>query len=125
MAADGLRILLAGESNASGILVLKGIRAYALSSYEEDQAPLVNALISQGHKVDFIRNHEATLNFPSRLEALTAYNVVILSDIGADTLLLHPDTFQRSRITPNRLGLLADYVNGGGGLLMVGGYMSF
>src|SRR5437867_3181097 len=114
MAQDGLSVLLAGESNASASLVLKGSRAYAMSSYEEAQAPIRNALESQGHKVHYIRNHEATLSFPSSLKSLTAYDVVILSDIGSDTLLLHPDTFVRSRITPNRLGLLADYVRGGG-----------
>jgi uncharacterized membrane protein len=121
----GLSILLAGETNATASLILKGFRAYALSGYEEDQAPLENALVSEGHRVTFLRNHEATIKFPSSLEALDEYDVVILSDIGADTLLLHPDTFQRSQITPTRLGLLADFVRGGGGLLMVGGYMSF
>ncbi len=37
-----------------------------------------------------------------------------LSDIGANTLLLHPDTWLKSRRTANRLTLLHDYVAGGG-----------
>ena len=51
--------------------------------------------------------------------------MVLLSDIGANTLLLHPDTFDRSLPMPNRLALLRDYVQGGGGLIMIGGYLTF
>ncbi|MEM8664221.1 MAG: glutamine amidotransferase, partial [Pseudomonadota bacterium] len=62
---------------------------------------------------------------PSSAEALSAYDVVILSDIGANTLLMPDKTFARSEISANRLSLIADYVRGGGGLLMVGGYLTF
>ncbi len=50
---------------------------------------------------------------------------MVLSDIGADTLLLHPDTFVRGKRTPNRLAVIDEWVHAGGALLMVGGYMSF
>jgi uncharacterized membrane protein len=56
---------------------------------------------------------------------LERFDAVILSDIGADTLLLHPDTFDRGQRTVDRLRLLVDYTAAGHGLLMVGGYMSF
>lgn len=75
--------------------------------------------------VDHIENHEATEHFPRSRDELNAYDVVILSDIPADSLLLHPDTFVRGQRTPNRLNELADWVDAGGGFLMVGGYMSF
>jgi uncharacterized membrane protein len=64
-------------------------------------------------------------DFPTNREALARYDVVVLSDIGADSLLLHPDTFLRGRRTPNRLRLIAEWVEAGGGFLMVGGYYSF
>jgi uncharacterized membrane protein len=70
-------------------------------------------------------SHVAATKFPVELEALLAYNVVMLSDIGANTLLLHPDTFNKSRPMNNRLKLLRDYTANGGGLIMVGGYMTF
>ena len=56
---------------------------------------------------------------------MKAYDVVVLSDIGANTLLLPDRTFVRSERTPNRLELLANFVREGGGLLMVGGYLTF
>lgn len=125
MAHKNLSILIAGESCAVTNLILKGSRAYMTGTYEEGQKPIVNALLSKGHDVTYMRNHDATLSFPSSQEELRTYDVVILSDIGADTLLLHPDTVLRSKVTPNRLTLLEEYVRGGGGLLMIGGYMSF
>jgi uncharacterized membrane protein len=57
--------------------------------------------------------------------ALEPYSCVMLSDIGANTLLLHPDTFTKSKVLPNRLHAIRDYVANGGGLVMVGGYLTF
>ena len=48
-----------------------------------------------------------------------------LSDIGSNTFLLQNDTFYQLRIKPNALELIKEYVNNGGGLLMIGGYLSF
>ncbi|MEJ7742453.1 MAG: glutamine amidotransferase [Nocardioidaceae bacterium] len=78
---------------------------------------------TKGWDVDHIPNHLATENFPTTPEALDHYDVVILSDIGADTLLLHPDTFVRGQRTPNRLAVIDDWVRSGGGFLMIGGYI--
>jgi uncharacterized membrane protein len=70
-------------------------------------------------------NHLVPERFPNTQERLSDYDVVILSDIGADTFLLHPDTLLRSQRRPNALKTIADYVASGGGLLMIGGFMSF
>jgi uncharacterized membrane protein len=70
-------------------------------------------------------SHDAQTHFPSTPEALREWDAVILSDIGANTLLLHPDPWIKSQRTPNRLKLLRDYVADGGGLMMIGGYLSF
>ena len=58
------------------------------------------------------------------MEELKQYDLVILSDIGANTLLLPGATFNRSEKMPNRCNLIRDYVNDGGALLMVGGYLT-
>jgi uncharacterized membrane protein len=69
--------------------------------------------------------HAAATDFPLTLEALRQWDAIILSDIGANTLLLHPDTWLKSRRTANRLTLIHDYVAAGGALMMIGGYYSF
>ena len=69
--------------------------------------------------------HEAAEGFPFAMEGLARYDAIILSDIGANTLLLPPAVWLQSRTVPNRLKLIRDYVEAGGGLLMAGGYSSF
>ena len=49
----------------------------------------------------------------------------MLSDIGADTILMPTETFSESKKYPNRCQLIKDYVLKGGALLMIGGYMTF
>ena len=78
-----------------------------------------------GWNVVHLPNHLANEQFPAPPKILAAYDLIILSDIGANTILLHPDTFVKSVVLPNRLQELHDYVAAGGGLVMVGGYLTF
>ena len=59
------------------------------------------------------------------MDEIKKYDVIILSDVGSDTLLLHPDVLEKSKKRVKRLKLIHDFVEQGGGLLMVGGWMSF
>lgn len=120
-----LQILLAGESWETFSIHQKGFDFFTTAFYYEGGGPLRAALEGAGHTVEYMPSHIAATRFPTELAALRAFDVVMLSDIGANTLLLHPDTFERSRPMPNRLTLLREYVRAGGGLIMVGGYMTF
>jgi len=118
-------ILIAGESWITHSVHLKGFDSFTTTSYHEGAGWLREALHGGGFAVEFLPNHLAPTEFPTHLDGLRRYGAILLSDIGANTLLLHPDTFERSVSTPNRLALLRDYVAEGGGLIMIGGYMSF
>jgi uncharacterized membrane protein len=119
------RILIAGESWVTHSIHQKGFDSFTTTEYVEGVGPLRAALEAGGWTVEHQPAHVATRNFPATAEALAAYSCVILSDVGANTLLLHPDTFVRSRPLPNRLDAIRDYVRLGGGLVMVGGYLTF
>jgi uncharacterized membrane protein len=120
-----LRILIAGESWETLSFHQKGFDVFTTTFYYEGAGPLRAALESAGHTIDYQPSHIAATKFPTDLASLQAFDAVLLSDIGTNTLLLHPDTFERSRPMPNRLTLLREYVAAGGGLIMVGGYMTF
>lgn len=119
------RVLIAGESWVTHSIHVKGFDTFTTSAYEEGVGWLRTALERAGHAVRFMPNHEANAGFPTSAAELAAYDLVILSDVGSNTLLLHPETFVASKSFPNRLVLLRDFVRDGGGLLMVGGYLSF
>jgi uncharacterized membrane protein len=123
--ANRKRILLAGESWVMHTIHQKGFDTFTTTSYGEGHRWLQAGLEAGGFTVDHLPNHLAPDRFPTTAEGLAAYDVVMLSDIGTNTLLLSPDTFERSRTMPNRLHLIRDYVAGGGGLVMIGGYLTF
>jgi uncharacterized membrane protein len=120
-----VKVLLAGESWVSTATHAKGFDQFASITFHLGAEPLVAALGSTDFDVRYMPSHEAQRDFPQTMEGLSAYDVLILSDIGSNTLLLHPDTWVRSQRTPNRLKLIREYVRAGGGLLMAGGYYSF
>ena len=121
----GKNILIAGESWQSTTIHTKGFDSFITSHYFEGVKWLQDALTEGGHAVHFMQNHIAPTQVPFTLEELMKYDVVMLSDIGSNTLLLSQDTFLSSKPVPNRCDLLRDYVLAGGGLCMVGGYMTF
>lgn len=119
------RVLLAGESWSTTSVHTKGFDSFTTTAYEEGAADFIAALKRGGHTVVFQPNHIAATQFPMTLEELGEFDVVVLSDIGANTLLLPPQVFSQGKTMPNRLELLAEWTRAGGSLLMVGGYLSF
>ena len=104
---------------------VKGFNSFLSSKYETGLGWIDKAIEKAGYEFVYMPNHIANDHFPFTLEELNEYSCIILSDVGADTLLIPSATFGTSKILPNRCQLLKDYVLGGGGLLMIGGYLTF
>jgi uncharacterized membrane protein len=119
------KVLLAGESWVSTATHIKGFDQFATVTCHTGSDELLKAMADSAYDITFMPAHQAQRDFPQTVEGLRAYDAVILSDLGSNTLLLHPDTWIHSRPTPNRLKALRDYVEQGGALLMFGGYYSF
>ena len=103
---------------------VKGFDSFYTSVYETGEKWLKNALEEAGYEVEFMPNHIAAEKFPYTVEELREYDCVILSDIGANTLLLPAETFTKSIKKPDRAKVIRDYVLEGGALLMGGGYLN-
>lgn len=119
------KILLAGESWTTQATHIKGFDQFPTVTFHLGATGFLEALKDLPFDFTYMPCHEAQNDFPATVEGLNEYDAVILSDIGANTLLLHPDTWIHSKRTPNRLFALRDYVAQGGGLAMIGGYLSF
>lgn len=123
--SERVKVLLAGESWLSSSTHYKGWDYFVSASFHTGVEPLMHVLADSPFELTYMPGHEAAAAFPVTAEALAPYRVVILSDLGANTLLLPPSVFLEGRPAPNRLKLIREHVRQGNGLLMIGGYYSF
>lgn len=119
------KILLVGESWVSSATHYKGFDQFGSVTFHLGAEPLVQALKDSDFDLTYMPAHEAVTKFPFDAGGLSEYRAIILSDIGANSLLLPPDVWLHGRRVPNRLKLIREWVAAGRGLLMVGGYFSF
>lgn len=119
------KVLLVGESWVSSATHYKGFDQFGSVTFHLGAEPLVKALEDSEFALTYMTAHEAVEKFPYEMAGLDAYDAIILSDIGSNSLLLPPDVWLHSRTVPNRLKLIKAWVEKGGGLLMAGGYFSF
>ncbi|EDS4737744.1 cytoplasmic protein [Salmonella enterica subsp. enterica] len=120
-----MKILFIGESWHIHMIHSKGFDSFTSSKYEEGAEYLLSCLRSKGIQIDYMPAHIVQTNFPDTLDDLLIYDAIVISDIGSNTFLLQNKTFYNMNIIPNALSLIQEYVSQGGGLLMIGGYLSF
>ena len=120
-----IKLLLVGESWVSAASHFKGFDQFGSVTFHTGADRFVEGMGKAGIEVTYMKAHEAAEGFPFRQEKLDAYDVVMLSDVGANTLLLPPDVWLRGQRVPNRLKMIESWVRDGGGLIMIGGYMTF
>ena len=119
------KVLLVGESWVSAATHYKGFDQFGSVTFHLGAEPLVNALKDSPFNLTYMTAHEAVEQFPFTLEGLKAYDAIMLSDIGANSILLPPDVWLHGKPAPNRLKLIRQWTEEGGGLMMIGGYLSF
>jgi uncharacterized membrane protein len=118
------KILFAGESAVITTTHTKGMDSFTHHRYNEAASFILPRLRENELDVDYLPCHDVMAKFPLSVEELNAYRCVVVSDLGSNSLLFHPNVL-RSESMPNRLEVIREYVHAGGGFLMIGGYMSF
>ena len=119
------QMLLVGESWMTVTTHQKGFDTFTTVEYTLAADEFKQAMHDSGWTVTHLAAHDIADEFPTTAEGLAAYDAIVISDVGSNTFLLTPTVFTKSEREPDRLRLIADYVRGGGGFAMVGGYMSF
>ena len=118
------RILLAGETFSISQSTSIGYDTLRSNAYANGALHFLAAMSGSGYEIEHLTSERCEAEFPRHLQELSKYSGVILSDIGALSLLFSAET-RAGNPSPNRLVLLHDWVEQGGGLMMVGGYNSF
>lgn len=122
-----ISVLMVGESWTSISTHCKGFDQFTSITHEEMGADYLKEALLRDPDIAYehMTAHIASEMFPTTLEGLRKWDVIILSDIGANTLLLSRKTFIEGKTQPNRLKLIKQWVWEGGALCMCGGYLSF
>lgn len=118
------KVLLLGCSTISLRIIQKGVDSFTKTEHVVGAVDFRAAVEAAGWQLTHVLSGEIAARMPQTLDALNAYDAVVISDVGSNTFFLSPQT-AASRIDVDRLELIAEYVRGGGGLLMVGGYLAF
>ena len=118
-------VLLVGETWVSNATHFKGFDSFQSTSFHNGATDFLNCFNGSKFTITQMENHRAPEEFPTDLKELKKYDIIILSDIGANSLLLHPEVWFNGGTIANRLKLIEEFVLDGGGLLMVGGYLTF
>ena len=129
-ASDRIRILYVGDSwLTAGTLSAFSSLTYDLRgvSVENSAQRILDAWNrNPRYEVSYLTGWDALAKFPETMEVLGQYDVVFLSDVESDSLVLYPvERSMRAPMGPNRLKLIREYVKEGGALAMIGGYATF
>lgn len=119
------KIFVCGESYIGYTVHVKGADSMTTTGYFENVGWLKHALEEAGYEVTYMPSHEALAHFPDTVEKLNQYDLVILSDVGANTLMMTQQSFRSSLPAPDRCKAIRSYVEEGGSFIMIGGFMSF
>lgn len=121
-----IRVLLIGESWMIHTVETKGFDQFSVDSYNTGIEYIEKVLTGEEFSFTHMPCHRISYDFPTSAQALReAYEVVIISDVGSNTFLLPVETFFQCECSVNKLQILRDFVLGGGGVCMAGGYMTF
>jgi len=120
-----IKILFVGESWMIHTMETKGFDVFTFDRYEVGTQWIKPALSTPDIEFHHLPCHLVDSEFPKTLDELRQYDVVMFSDVGANTFNLPMSTFLQLQTTPNKLDMVRDFVQGGGGFAMIGGYLTF
>lgn len=123
-----IRVLYVGDSEVVLNRYLVGADVIEQSYFNDNGQYFRNAMAAVPDiQVRHITPHGVPAEFPTTLAELKTYDVVIFSDVGYNSMIFYPGLTPPYTypLGPDRIGMVREFVESGGGFLMVGGYLSF
>lgn len=122
------KVLYCGDTQVNLITSMKGMDSWAYAYYSDSAHYLRDALAeSDDIECVHIPGSHAIAEIPNTKEGFDEYACVIISDLGYNNIIFQPGNIHPLKVPmgPNRVTALYDYVKNGGGLMMIGGWLSF
>lgn len=121
-----MRVLLVGETWLTSTTIVNGVDTFPARVTRHDSAVvLASRLEAAGFHVDRMPGERVNDDFPDDEAGLQPYDVIVLGDVGSDSFLLHPGMYATGAPQADRLRTVAGFARTGGGIIMIGGYLSF
>jgi uncharacterized membrane protein len=123
-----VNVLYVGDSETVISRYAVGADVFEQAYFNDNGRYLRDALAGRDDvRVRHIIPANVPAEFPTTSAELAAYDVVIFSDVGYNSMLFYPGLTPPYQypLGPDRCRLVADFVRAGGGFVMVGGYLSF
>ena len=120
-----IKILYAGDFAFINHTYVKGQNSWTSGQAFDERRFLMDTLAKDSEfDAEYLPTPYVSEKFPKTREEISKYDVILISDVGTDTLLLYPDLF-KIPMGENRLKLIDGFARNGGGVMAVGGWMSF
>jgi uncharacterized membrane protein len=122
------RVLYIGDSETVISRYVVGADVFEQAYFNDNGKYLRDALAGRPEiELRHIIPSNVPAEFPVSPAELAAYDVVIFSDVGYNSMIFYPGLTPPYSypLGPDRCRLVADFVRNGGGFVMVGGYLSF
>lgn len=121
------RVLYVGDTQVETTIISKGIDTFTHTTYLDTAKALRDILEPRpGIELTHMPATDIRTRFPKTREELSAYDVIIISDVGYQNFKL-PDGNRARRVPmgPNIVTPFREWVRDGGGLIMAGGWLTF
>jgi len=121
------RVLYVGDTQVETLIAAKGIDTFTHTYYRDSARVLREALGPRpGIELDHMPAADIRTKFPNSAEALSEYDVIILSDVGyLNFKMPFGNREQLVPMGPNLVTPFRQWVLDGGGLIMAGGWLTF
>jgi uncharacterized membrane protein len=121
-----VKVLYTGDSEVCVSLLLPGAEVIPMLERIHDGSKYLRQALESDPEINvvYMTPQVAYSDFPKTAEDLDRYDVIVLSDVGHDTLALYPAE-QLYKGGTNRLKEIKKYVENGGALAFCGGWFGF
>ncbi|MDK2952169.1 MAG: hypothetical protein PWQ77_1834 [Kosmotogales bacterium] len=120
-----LKVFYCGDQVMLITTYVKGMNSWT-DGVVHDESFHLKKVLDDDSEIDltYLPTSECQRNFPDP-EEIKKYDVVLFSDVGTDTIIMYEDRFNNCPMGKDRLTGLKKWVENGGGLCGVGGWLSF
>ncbi|MCK4872032.1 MAG: hypothetical protein KAS72_04830 [Phycisphaerales bacterium] len=125
---EKMNVLYVGDSEIVVSKYLVGADSFEQANFNDNSRFFREAVARLGFvEMTHINPHDVPLQFPGTIDELTRFDVVIFSDVGYNSIVFYPGLKPPYEypLGPNRINLVKEFVERGGGFIMIGGYLSF